>query len=527
VLDMVLHGDQPLVEILAHRGWLYLAFGATAFLLHAKQKTWLQELDRRFFRERYDAQRLLREVVEEVRASRDFERAAHRVVSQIEAGLHPEVAAILVRRPGEAEYRALAASPAPPPPIPAGSKIMGLVRLLGQPVEVPQSESGWIRQQLPHEETEFLRQARLEWLFPVTLAGDGMEVVFALGPKRSEEPYSHEDQDLIKTIAASLALLLERSPAPAATSTGFEECPRCGACCDSGAGQCAHEGAALSPVPFPRLLTKRYRFERRLGRGGMGAVYEAVDTELERRVAVKLIRPELMASADTAARFRREAKAAAGFSHPNVVTVFDFGVGDDQRAFLVMELLRGRTVRQELQAHGRVAPARAVYIVRGVCAAVAAAHERRLLHRDLKPENIFLSQAGGVEVAKVLDFGVAKPIPSSAETITLNDTAPGVLVGTLRYMSPEQLSGGAAAESWDLWALAVVAYEMLTGAYPFSEASRRQPFQVDSMIPPRVRMPAAPETWDAFFRRALARDATLRPSSALQFAAEFQALAPL
>jgi serine/threonine protein kinase len=88
------------------------------------------------------------------------------------------------------------------------------------------------------------------------------------------------------------------------------------------------------------------------------------------------------------------------------------------------------------------------------------------------------------------------------------------------------LSGGAAAESWDLWALAVVAYEMLTGAYPFSEAARRQPFQVDSMIPPRVRMPAAPETWDAFFRRALAPDATLRPSSALQFAAEFQALAP-
>lgn len=524
-LDLLLHGNRPLMEVLRQRGWLYLVSGTLVFLLHSKRHTWLATLDRRFFRERYDAQRVLREVVEEIRALRDFEKAARRVVAQIEATLHSETAAVMLRQPRGAVYRALASTPAPPPEIPADSKIMGLFRLLAKPVEIPQTDTGWLRQQLPRDESEFLRQARLEWLFPISLGVEGAEAILALGPKRSEEPYSREDQDLIQAIAASLALLLERSPMAAAPAAGFYECPQCGACYDSGVSQCVHEGAKLRPVMLPPLLAKRYHFERRLGQGGMGTVYEARDTELERRVAVKLIRPELMAGTDAVSRFKREARAAAALSHPNVVTVFDFGVGEDERAYLVMELLRGHSLRRELELHGRLGARRAGEIMRGVCGAVETAHMQRLVHRDLKPENIFLINLGDAEVAKVLDFGLAKPLAVTEETATVVETAPGVLVGTKRYMSPEQLSGGPANESWDLWALAVVAYEILVGTYPFAVEGERDWCRAildGSVIPPHTRLQDAPASWDRFFDRALSRYPNLRPSTAAQFATEFQ-----
>jgi len=205
-------------------------------------------------------------------------------------------------------------------------------------------------------------------------------------------------------VAASLALLFERSEAtiPARASQGFEECPQCGVCYDAGTRYCAKEGAALTPVYIPRLLAGRYRLERRLGRGGMGTVYEATDGALGRRVAVKLIREDLVGKPDAAQRFRREAQVAASFAHPNVVTVFDFGLAGSH-AFLVMELLEGTTLREEIRSHGRLMPLRTVEIMRGVCAAVEAAHQRRLIHRDLMPENVFLvrAQTGEITVTEV------------------------------------------------------------------------------------------------------------------------------
>jgi hypothetical protein len=525
VLDLLVHGDQPFIQIAGRRGWLYLAAALGAYLLHTRRKVWLDTLDRRFYRERYDAQRILRSIVEDVRAAASFEQEAARVVAQVESALHPECTAILVREPGEEAYRVLAARPAGPTAIPAGSKLMTLVRVLGKPVEIEQTGSGWLKRQLPPEESEFVTRARLEWIFPISLAADRTEALIALGPKRSEEPYSREDRDLLEGITASLALLLERSAAPGAVREGFEECPQCGACYDPGASRCPDEGAKLTPQSFPRLLARRYRFERRLGRGGMGTVYEALDTELERRVAVKLMRPELMASADAISRFKREAKAAASFSHSHVVTVYDFGVAENQHAYLIMELLRGCSLRQELRRHGRLAPARSAEILRGACAAVEAAHRRGLLHRDLKPDNIFLAQAEGQEVAKILDFGLVKLIAPVEETVTLTETGPGVLVGTVRYMSPEQLRGEKPAESWDLWALAVIAYEMMTGTHPYaaSPASEWPNAVLDGrMTPLNAHLPEAPASWSRFFERALATRVELRPASALQLFADFK-----
>ena len=339
-----------------------------------------------------------------------------------------------------------------------------------------------------------------------------------MGQKKSEEPYSWEDQELLQGITGSLALLLEQT-----SLRGFEVCPECGTCYDTGSGKCRREGADLTPLSFPRLLAHRYRFEKRLGEGGMGMVYESLDTQLGRHVAVKLIRPDLTSSTEAVTRFRREAKTAASFSHPNVVTVYDFGVADDQRAYLVMELLQGSTLRQELNRRGRLPPSHASEIFNGVCAAVDAAHRLRLLHRDLKPENIFLSNSETTEVVKILDFGVAKPLAATDSTRS-SQTGPGMLLGTLKYMSPEELRGGKPAESWDVWALAVVAYEMLTGIHPFDgstslDISNR--ILAGQVTPLRTHFPEAPPSWQRFFDRALAVEVEVRPASVLGLYSEF------
>jgi tRNA A-37 threonylcarbamoyl transferase component Bud32 len=527
VTDLLLHGQQPLLEILRARGWIYVALAGLAVLAYMKRQSWLEALDRRFFRESFDAQRLLREVVEETREARSFTQVAPRVVARVEAALHPEFAALLVREPREANYRTLAVAPAASvlPALPAQSKLMAMVRLLGKPLEVPQTGSSWIGEQLPHEETEFLRQARVEFLVPIATAPDRTEALLVLGIKRSEEPYSREDRDLLMAIAASLALLLEKpSWTTAQRSDAFEECPQCGACYDSGATQCAQEGARLVPVILPRLLEGRYGLERRLGRGGMGTVYLAMDTALERRVAVKVIREDLVGSAEAAERFRQEARVAASFAHPNVVTVHDFGVAAGTRAFLVMELQEGGTLREGLRREKRFSTARALAILGDVAAALEAAHRRQLVHRDLKPENIFLARNESGETAKVLDFGIAKFLSSATQQRT-SDTAPGAVLGTPRYMSPEQWHGGEAHPAWDVWALGVVAYEILTGAYPFDDVSPVERFGAGpaaKFTPLTTHLPRAPQSCQELFERSFAREPAGRPHSAQTFLSELQ-----
>jgi serine/threonine-protein kinase len=256
----------------------------------------------------------------------------------------------------------------------------------------------------------------------------------------------------------------------------------------------------------------------------MGSVYQARDTELERLVAVKVMRLETMIGAQATARFRREAKAAAGFSHPNVVTIHDFGVAEDNRAYLVMELLNGCSLREEMNRCVRLQSTRVLEILSGVSSALAAAHDRMLLHRDLKPENIFLARLGQTDVAKILDFGLAKTMPPGEMMESPSLTAPGMLIGTLPYMSPEQIRGEPPAESWDLWAVAVVAFEMLTGVHPFSASADWRNVLVAGAFPPLdAHASTMTPQLRAFFERALSADRSRRPVSARQFVDEFQA----
>jgi serine/threonine-protein kinase len=531
-LDVVLHGDQPLMDVLRTRGVVYLAIGALAVAAHLQRPRWLDGLDRRFFRERYDARQILARLVADIRQVGSFDRVAPRAVAQIAAALHPEFAALLVRQPGEQAYGVAAA--APPaltlPALSAETTLIRLVRVLGKPIEVSRGDTDWLRDQLPAAEISLLRDARIDLVVPITSRSAPTEALLALGMKRSEEPYGREDLDLLATIAESLALLLDRAAAATPSGDALAECPTCGTCYQAGVGHCAREGAALAVSRLPRVLAARYRIERRLGRGGMGTVYEARDLALDRAVAAKVMREDLVGSAEAAERFQREARSAARLTHPNVVTVHDFGVTPEHVAYLVMELLDGVTLRTELRRCTRVPAPRALALMRDVAAAVDAAHGQRIIHRDLKPENIFLVRTASAETAKVVDFGIAKSLELESVTGELAlATNPAILLGTPRYMAPEQLRGEEPHASWDLWALAIVAYEMLTGVHPFAgtlaTAAPGGAAAYEAHLAARLNdLPAGSL---AFFVRALAPDPVDRPGSAPVFLAEFErALAP-
>lgn len=523
VLDLWLHRDEPIGALVGSHIWVYVALGALAATAHARRQRWLDALDRRFFRDRYDAQRLLRQVSDEIREAASFERAGPRVVAQIEAALHARFVALFVRSGGAGAYRVFSLAPEGTNlrDLPADAKVVALLKLLGKPLEVPLTGTGWLAERLPRSETEFLQDSQIELLVPVTVDSDVIEVVLALGSKRSEEPYTREDQDLLLTLTDGLARLIERGamPMPAVT---FGVCPACGRCFDSGVTACMEHGAVLEPSRVPRLIATRYRLDRRLGRGGMGTVYEALDTVLQRAVALKLIREDRAGHRDIVVRFQREARLAASFVHPNVVTVFDSGVTTAGQVYLVMELLEGDTLRQAIMRQGTLLPARAVAIMRAVAAAVETAHQRQLVHRDLKPENVMLVHTDGTEVPKVLDFGVAKLIAPRVPDAATTDTSAGQLIGTLLYMAPEQLRGEEVKPAWDLWALGVMAYEMIAGVHPFAGRSG-----TGGLVPqlelgtPFVGPPFATARGREFFARALSVDPTARPATAQEFFTEF------
>jgi hypothetical protein len=351
VADLMTHRKQTVGEMLGARGWIYVVLAGLAIFAHTQRDKWLAALDRRFFRERYDAQRLLREVLEGVHGAANVDGVAVTVTAKIEAALHPEYVTLLSREAGEPVYRPVAFAPASAAPlrIEADAKLIGILRLLDKPLEIASGESSWLRNQLPPSESQWLRTARVDLIMPVALSSGQRELLLVLGPKRSEEPYSGEDKEFLLSLAGSLQLLLER-PAVAVPVADyfFHECPECGWCGGPELPVCARDGARLMVVAAPRLLAGRYRLDRRIGRGGMGTVYAARDTALERGVAAKLIREEMIGSTSVAHRFRQEAQAAAAFSHPNVVTIHDYGLAGS-RAFLIMELLQGCSLREEIQ----------------------------------------------------------------------------------------------------------------------------------------------------------------------------------
>ncbi|HEX9312695.1 MAG TPA: protein kinase, partial [Actinomycetota bacterium] len=235
------------------------------------------------------------------------------------------------------------------------------------------------------------------------------------------------------------------------------------------------------------VLGGRYRLVRRIAAGGMGSVWEAEDTLLHRRVAVKVLSEALAEDGRFVERFRREARATAGLSHPNVAGVFDY-VEDGDRPFLVMELIEGETLADRLARQGRLPWREAAAIIEPAAAALEAAHRAGIVHRDVKPGNIMITRTGHV---KVMDFGIA------AATWAAPLTATGAAMGTATYISPEQASGKGAGPESDVYSLGVVLYEMLTGRPPFTRHTpvavamahvRDVPLPVRQLVPSKATM---------------------------------------
>jgi serine/threonine-protein kinase len=263
-------------------------------------------------------------------------------------------------------------------------------------------------------------------------------------------------------------------------------------------------------------LRGRYVLRRQIARGGMGVVWEAHDTVLDRRVAVKVLSPALAADQRFLERFRREARAAAGLTHGNVAQVFDYGE-DGSTRFIVLELVDGETLADRLRRQGTLPPDEAARIGAHTADALEAAHRTGIVHRDVKPANIMLTRTGGV---KVMDFGIAAAAHASSLTAT------GSLLGTAAYMSPEHASGEPATPASDIYALSVVLYEAITGAPPFdleTPIATAAAHVHTAPAPVRSMVPDVPAPLAAAIERGLAKEPAARPASAAAFADQLRA----
>jgi serine/threonine-protein kinase len=266
----------------------------------------------------------------------------------------------------------------------------------------------------------------------------------------------------------------------------------------------------------PITLPDRYRVVRHLANGGMASVWEAHDELLDRHVAVKILASHLGEDDRARQRFEREARAAAGLSsHPNVVTIYDVGEHDD-RAFMVMELMRGGSLADRLRNGSRLARGTVLDWLHDAAAALDVAHEAGIVHRDIKPANLLLDERDRLAIG---DFGIARV----AEQDQLTQT--GQVLGTASYLSPEQAMGEPAVAASDRYALAVVAYELLTGTRPFQAehfAAQARAHVEDEPEPPSAREPGLPPAVDAVLRRGLAKDPADRWPSAADMVARLE-----
>jgi hypothetical protein len=534
VFELLRQSDRPLSEIILGQPLLYvglLALFAIGWRYHDTAKKWL---DRHFFRSDYDAKEILLSLASRVPHETDPRTLLSLVLNDIETALHPATLAVLVEDGGmyvvienrhlvpEPLHSGVAGRPpagflgsllpAAPTPLPASSGLAQLLQWSDAPLEVFFSDATSTVGRLPEADREWLRVSGAALVVPVRAGSnpDRPLVGFiVLGPKRSEESYTSEDRRLLAGIAAQmgLALDLSRLRRQAAATPGSGAAP----------GTPRLSPGQGASIEVGVTVDGKYRVDAMIGRGGMGAVYRARDIRLDRDVAIKVVRGELVSSSEARERFKREAQLAARLQHPSIVTVFDYGTLPDGSAYLVMEYVRGEDLRARL-TRSPLDWKDALELLASIADGVDAAHREHILHRDLKPENVLLPTGGGPP--KVLDFGVAKMMASSDARGTV--TSGATIVGTPAYMAPEQLRGGSVDPRADVYSLAVMTYEMLTGRLPFGAGSfvdvavrqeSDEPSLDDAQVPVRLA---------GLLQRALSINPARRPPTAGAFATELR-----
>lgn len=546
VVSLVKQRDMSLADIVAGRPLFYaalLGLVVAGLRYRDRAQAWL---DRRFFRAEYDARGVLLSLAGRIPYETDPNELTALVVGQIDAALHPRTVAVLVAGVEPETLVPVSVLHGTADTLPERGGIGTLLTWSDTPLELDLDDERSAAHRLPPDEIEWLRCTGAVLFVP--LSGDDRGTrrllgALVLGPKRSEEPYSADDRALLSSIAAQVShgldvARLRRRQTAAARAEDFgttwptslpggrvgahpmvAECPTCGTCHEPALATCPIDGTPLRQGRLPRIVEGKYRVDRVLGRGGMGTVYCAHDMRLDRDVAIKVVRGELLSDPDARTRFRREARLVARLQHPGIVAVFDYGTTPDGAAFLVMEYVRGHDLRATLRAGGAMPPERVRALLRAIALPVEAAHRQGILHRDLKPENILLPDAD-VPV-KVLDFGVAKLVGADPDAAPEHDTLTlaGQPIGTPAYMAPEQLAGAPVTPRTDVYALGAIGYELLTGAPPFGRGSL-----VDIAARQRAGVPPleradVPEPLSAAIAQALSLDPAQRPATAAAFAA--------
>ncbi|MCI0486249.1 MAG: SUMF1/EgtB/PvdO family nonheme iron enzyme [Blastocatellia bacterium] len=308
-------------------------------------------------------------------------------------------------------------------------------------------------------------------------------------------------------------------------------CPQCRKTYDSKIEVCPEDGAPLaesgtvsSDPMIGRVLTDRYRLTHKIGEGGMGSIYKAVHMKMERICAIKLLTNLTGDHAAALARFNREAKMASRIDNPHAVTIYDFGETEDGTLYIAMEFIDGKPLSSLLTQERQLPPERAIHITNQIAQALSAAHALDIVHRDLKPDNVMITRkAGESDYVKVLDFGIAKTMSDDGID---NVTKTGFVLGTPVYMSPEQLSGEKLDARSDIYSLAIIVYEMLSGCLPF-EGENTQAIMIKRIttdpVPLRRYLPSISDSIEREVMAALQRRRENRPQSIREFVSKLEA----
>jgi hypothetical protein len=546
---------RPLGEVfLTQSAPLWLLMAAAAALLWLRRPL-LTSIDRRFFREHYDTQQVLTQLVEASRKAPSSRDLAALITAEVDRALHLERIAVLLRDEHAGLFRDPKGSV---PPLATVSALAGLIGGAGSPLVADLSSRGSPLQRLPQSERQWLADVGAQLFVPFLAGDDRLLGILLLGDKLSGLPFTAEDQMLLTAAVASAAvvlenrLLVESGPRLETTATddlerGACQCVRCGKVHEHAARVCRECGGSLVEAVLPLLLKAKFRVDRKVGAGGMGVVYRARDLTLRRDVALKSL-PSV--SPQEAGRLRREARSMASLQQENLAIIHGLEVWRGVPV-LVLEYLAGGTLADRLRARA-LEPAEVVDLGLAMAGALHHLHRSGLLHRDIKPSNIGFTSD---DVPKLLDFGLALladqlPGVRGPNELTATDTAPAAvwrtqplrnesadgsfhrrahqLVGTTAYLSPEAVALQPPHPSFDLWSLALTLYEAATRTNPFAGRDTYDTLQrITSIEVPDLAqvLPGVPAGLAAFFRSALSRARQDRPTTALEFSAGLRALA--
>ena len=437
-------------------------------------------LDKIFFRTAYDQEKILVNLISEIKKLDDIKTISKLVSSQVEEALHPKTILFFYKEENK-NHLALNYSSAQINP----NTILSDLQLIEILEDSQTSKNLDFIDSLSSEEKEWLQSLNLQLVVPMIGRNKNLIGILLLSEKLSEEPYSQNDCKLLETIASQLAivyensLLLEKVDKEEKIKKGVldklseqninlvKECSFCQLCFDSNETFCPNDKTELMlSLPVERVIDNKYKLEKLIGKGGMGAVYQAEDLRLSRKVAIKVLQANMFGNKDSIKRFEKEAKIIAKLNHPNIIAIYDYGKLATDGAYLVMELIKGVSLKYKLQKEKCLAPKLVAQIFNQIFEAIKVAHKFGVIHRDLKPDNILITDHNNQPNIKILDFGIAK-INSIDPTDTNSITAPGTIIGTFGYMPPEQFSAEPVDERSDIFSLGVIIIECLTGSKPF------------------------------------------------------------